>query len=343
MTNDCDHKPPEAKRGIGPCRIEAEVKLRNGDPNWWCRTHGQQARGPGGQPLESCPGSWFDEVPAERRLDLNVEDGEIALWGTVPPALRRGELPEATGQVHVHRRRQPTAEKDIDQSFDIVTVHNGNMQVLVEGTSAVAASISELTGRSVVPLTCRHCGEVHLDELKFATRPHSKHLCNSCGRNFRDKQPSISNPLADAYERLGIEEPPKPATVDRPLSIRSHELSALAIWPSNTALISTMTRPEEIGLHVHGWDLAGDMVLDETYSYVTLDGVALDPEQVRLLAVQRALAHGAPIISLSCGGCGSALTMPLEDWVEPTTAHPCARCGKVTRTSRRSFVNPLAT
>ena len=57
--------------------------------------------------------------------------------------------------------------------------------MLIEGVVAAAYSISELSGREMTPLACPHCGGFHIDEFKFATFPHRKHLCNSCGRNFR--------------------------------------------------------------------------------------------------------------------------------------------------------------
>ena len=341
MPKPCDHEPPETKRGIGPCRIEAEVKLRNGKPNWWCRVHGQAAGAPDGSALESCPGSWFDEVAAESRLELTVGEGEFAIWGALPPAIRLGTIQDETGRVHVHHRQRADAAKDIDRSFDIVTVRHRDRELVIEGVAAIAASISELSGRETVALTCPHCQGVHLDELKFATRPHAKHLCNSCGRNFRDRVPSISNPLATAHPALGLTRAESETVLHRPLELRSSDYAGIAIWPSNTAIVSTMSRSEEVGLHVHACDSQGRLVIDETFSAVCLDDAELDSAAVRLLTIQRALAHGAPIVRLACQHCGTSLTGSTDNWIEPTTQHACA-CGGQTRTRLRSFVNPLA-
>lgn len=342
MPNICLHEPPETKRGVGPCRIEAEVRLRNGKPNWWCRVHGQAAGAPDGSPLTACPGSWFDAVPEDRRLDLRVGDGEFAVWGAVEPALTIGTVPNERGRVHVHHRPHAGAAKDIDASFDIVSIWNQDHRIVVEGIAAVAASISELSGRPISPLACSHCRDVHLDELKFATRPHTKHLCNSCGRNFRASSPSISNPLSDARHRLGLAERPAAVVVSRPLAIQSSGYEGVAIWPSNSAIVSTMTRPEEFGTHVHAWDSRGRLVTDETFSTVSVDGIAVDAADLRLLAIQRHLAHGAPIRALACEHCGLWLAGTTRDWIEPRTSHHCEQCGGETRTNRKVFVNRLA-
>jgi hypothetical protein len=300
------------------------------------------AAAPDGNALERCPGAWFEPVPDDQCLELDAGSGEIAIWGVVPPAIAIGKTDIEPGKVHVHRRAAGQDEKDIDGSFAIVTVRNEDQALIVEGMAAVAFSISELAGREVSPLKCTHCGEVHIDELKFATYPHAKHLCNSCGRNFLDQQPSISNPLAEANKQLGLPQPPPPERAERPLAVTSSDYAGMALWPSNAAIISTMSRPEEEGIHVHAWSRDGELVIDETFSPVTIDGEDIDETQLRLLAVQRALAHDAPVVSKDCDGCGTSLCSPTTGWMEPVAAHSCGRCGTETRTRRRSFLNPLA-
>jgi len=344
MTKMCDQKSVrETLRGAGPCEIGYEVLQRNGKPNWWCRTHGMPASAPDGAALDSCPGAWFDPVEAEQQLHLDLGVGESSVWGVVPAALQIGELPQQPGKIHVHHRKSATASKDIDRSFDIVRLRNGSRELVVEGVAAVAFSISELAGRDVTALKCPRCGGLHIDELKFATFPHSKHLCNSCGRNFRDRTgPSISNPLASAYELLDLAPAPKPKRVNRPLVLESSKYAAITIWPSNTAIVSTMTRPEEVGVHVHAWVVSGELVVDETHWPVTLDGLSIDDGALRHLAVQRALADSAPIFTSACTGCGSSLISPTTGWIEPVTHHICRGCGTVNVTRRRAFLNPLA-
>lgn len=337
----CEHEIRETKRGAGPCRIVAEVKLRNGKPNWWCHTHGVAAGAPDGNPLTQCPGAWMDAVPEEECLEIDVNDGEFSVWGGMDAALEIGETVIEPGKVHVHHRSGADQPKDVDQSFSIVTLRAGSETLVIEGTAAVAFSVSELVGREVVPLKCTHCGEVHIDELMFATHPHAKHLCNSCGRNFRHPAPTISNPLAEADKQLGLSPRPEPVRPSRPLEIDSTEFGGISLFPSNAAIVSNMSRSEEMGIHVHAWDHEGVMVLDETYSSVVIDGQAVDEEFLRVLAVQRSLAHGAPIIAKDCQDCGAALCGPRDTYFAPTTTHICHACGAQNKTRRRVFLNPL--
>lgn len=338
----CKHEILESKRGAGPCRIEAKVKLRNGKPNWWCRTHGQPAGAPDGAALSECPGAWLDPLSDDEVLELDLDQGETSVWGALPPAIEIGDVDQESGKVHVHHRPSAGAPKEIDRSFAMITLRKGDAEVRVEGTAAVAASVSELTGRQTAALTCPHCGEVHIDELKFATFEHAKHLCNSCGRNFRVRQPSISNPLAAASAALGLPERVAAVRPDRPLDLRSDDYRGITLFPTNAAIVTTSSRPEEVGIHVHAWAQDGTLAVDETYSAVTVDDLQIDEGLLRVLAVQRSLAHGAPIVSLTCFSCGRALVDRAGSFLEPSTHHICSQCGADTRTRRRVFVNPLA-
>ena len=124
--------------------------------------------------------------------------------------------PTEDGKVHIHYRAEASGKKELDRSFDIVRVHGGEATELVEGMAAQAHALTVLVGENVSPLVCPRCSEGHIDELLFATRPHVKHLCNACGRNFRDRAPSVSNPLGGAQARLGLLQP-RPAQTGQPL------------------------------------------------------------------------------------------------------------------------------
>lgn len=343
MPVPCERNVRETRRGAGRCDISFDMLKRSGRPNWWCSTHGMEASAPDGTALPSCPGAWFDAVPADMQLDIDLADGEYAIWGVVPPALQVGRPPLEPGKVHVHRRPTAAEPKDIDRSYDLVTVRNGDRQLEIEGTAAVAFSVSELAGQRLTALRCPRCGELHIDERRFATWPHRRHLCNGCGHPFNDASgPSISNPLANAHALLELPSPPRPQPIDRPIELERARYTAIALWPSNSAILSTMTRPEESGIHIHAWGHDRALVIDDTHSPVVLDGQVLDEEHLRRLAVQRVLAHGAPVTSLACSGCGSPLLSPAEGWIDPTTTHTCTSCGSTTKTRRRSFLNPLA-
>jgi hypothetical protein len=340
----CDHNIPETLKGEGPCDIVYEVKKRNGTPQWWCKTHAREAEAPDGQALNTCPAAWFEAVPDERQLDLHVEDGEFSIWGALAPAIQIGNCHLDEGGVHVHQRGQVGHDKLVDGSFEIVRIHTADGRELVaESMSARAFSVSVLEGQPIKAMHCPRCGFWHIDEEMFATNPHRKHQCNGCGRNFWDSTgPSIVNPLASAYEQLGLTPPPPPVQVNRPLDLRSEDFGGIAIWPSNRSIVSNRSTAEDCGLHVHAWDHDGNEVVNETFSPVTLDGDPLDEAAVRMLGVQRTLAHGRPIVALPCDGCGKSLTSPTEGWINPRTVHTCPGCGGKTRTRRRSFLNPLA-
>ena len=344
MPKACEHNIPETLKGAGPCQISYEVKKRNGKPNWWCKTHGMDASAPDGAALEKCPGGWFDPVPPERQCDIDVTDGEFSVWGAIAPAIVIGDFHPEPGNVHVHHRPAPGGAKDLDASYDIVRLHDGNNELVIESMAAVAFSVSELAGQPVKAMQCPKpaCRGWHIDEQKFATHPHSKHLCNSCGRNFRDSSPSISNPVATAYESLKIDRPSPAVRPDRPLYVDRTKYLAVAMWPSNSAIVTNISHPEEEGIHVHAWDFDGNQVIDETYWPVYLDGELLDLELIRALAVQRALVHATPILSMPCSSCGTSLLSPHEGWIEPQTTHVCRTCGATTKTRRKVFLNPLA-
>ena len=337
----CDHNIPETKKGAGPCDIRWEVKKRNGKRNWWCRTHGLAASAPDGAALQRCAGAWFGPVADEMQREVDISTGEFAAWGVVPPAIELGLVPTDVGKVHIHFRDEAGGKKQIDSSYDIVRVRSGDRALVIEGMAAQAFSISRLTGNEVEPLNCPHCLEGHIDELAFATQRHVKHLCNACGRNFWHS-PSVSNPLGGAQARLGLPDPPPPRRVNRPLKISSQNYAGIAIWPSNGAIISTMSRPEDRGLHVHAWSHSGELEVDETYWPVVLEGDRLDEDMVRMMAVQRALATGAPINSLACTDCGHSILSPSSGYIQPATRHTCDACGAENRTRRKSFLNPLA-
>lgn len=36
-------------------------------------------------------------------------------------------------------------------------------------------------------ITCPDCGELHIDEGEFATKPHHTHSCQSCGLDLRTR------------------------------------------------------------------------------------------------------------------------------------------------------------
>lgn len=53
------------------------------------------------------------------------------------------------------------------------------------------SEIESLSQATPIPIriSCPKCGELHVDEGEFATRPHRTHTCQHCGLNW---QPSLA-------------------------------------------------------------------------------------------------------------------------------------------------------
>lgn len=324
-----------------PCSIAAEVKNRNGMPRWWCSTHGAPAWAPNGSRLPACGGAGGQEPEDEEVLVLDVDryPGGVGVWGAVDPVFNTGPDPHDLG-VHVHARLHTGGHKQIDGTYRLVKLVLDGEQLEVDGRSAGAFVVAAVFGLELKSLHCPWCDSTHADLGEFACTPHRKHQCNRCGRAFFDpaNEESISNPLALL--------PARPRSVPIPsreaLAIRQCDFSGLAIWGSNPALLWTSPAPEEEGVHIHAWDHAGHLVVDDTFGSVTIDGHALDPEQVRILMVQKSLAHlDGRVVALRCPTCQESHFDDGADALAPHAEHTCGNCGE-RFTGRNRFRNVVS-
>lgn len=191
-----------------PCQVRRIGSARNGQPRWWCAVHGGNAGGRHGTQLETCDAVSVDEqLSGCLDLDPAVYSGGVAIWAALEPVFNTTGRASRVG-IHVHARESPGAGKQIDSTYPAVRVRCkpdlfGQRTVLIRSEAAVAYYFSRLLGRRVKHLSCPHCGEVHLDAGEFALRPHRKHRCQGCGRDFRDSEDAISNPLALVRKILG--------------------------------------------------------------------------------------------------------------------------------------------
>ena len=85
--------------------------------------------------------------------------------------------------------------------------------------------------------------------------------------------------------------PPAAQRPDRPLELVTDDYAAVMVWPSNTAIMLTMTRPR-MSASTQAWNHDGEQVIDETFSSLTIDGTLVDEAALRALTVQRAMAAG---------------------------------------------------
>ena len=336
-------------RSASGCAIECVGKARNGSSRWWCVVHKANATGRAGTRLDVCEGAGSCESPVDiLALDPRDYRGGVAVWRVSPPVYDTTGG-ETRGGVHVHARRAPDAEKEIDSSYDAVDITV--RRDLLESTSRITARtasayyIARFLENRLKCLSCPHCGEHHLDEEHYAIVEHRTHLCESCGRYFRDAERAVSNPLVGVEGVETEDRPGRLVQAPRALDIvQSDYPGGIRLWASNPAVIWTAERPEEEGIHVHIFSADGDEPLqDNTFGIITIDGVAIDVDMVKQLMAQstvRALA--GRIASLRCSDCGVAHFDKGRHGLELHAEHKCEHCGSSFRAERGPVVsNPL--
>ncbi len=325
---------------VHPCSISMIGRQRNGAPRLWCVVHRAQARA-----LDRCSSAGEPTTPPTKaKVDLAKYPGGVALWGALAPVINTASAPGESG-VHVHARRDVGGKKNVDATFDEVTVIDGADEVRVTAVSATAFNISRLFGQQVKYLQCPRCGEAHVDAGEFAARPHRKHLCLACGRDFYDSEASIGNPMALVAARYEKGRSVVPA--GRQLSVTHREYSGgFQVWGTHPAILWTAPVPEESGIHVHGFEADSDMpTIDETYDEVEIEGIRLDPQQIRVLMAQMAIPELAERLTTArCPRCDTPQFDLGLDAITARRERNCAACGRAfVASGRRKIVisNPM--
>lgn len=334
------------------CEIRLAGKRRDGKPRFWCQAHQSSATGKYGIKLERCEGSYRS---LDSRLVVSVDprkfEGGVALWGAVKPVYDTTGLVEKEG-IHLHARHAEGGDKDIDETYDAVELQIGanlfeTKTAYVTRETAVSAYIARCVGNPLASLFCTYCGEPHLDSEWFAVKPHKRHLCHACGEVFVANHRGVSNPL----ERMRVEFGDKDATrslvrASKILDAKQSDfLGGVQLWASNPALLWTSPRPEEEGIHFHGY--AGDRVSrieDDTFASITLDGIHLNEEQLRYFMAQQSLAHLQNRIECLTCNCGEHYFDRGLSAFMPHARHVCERCGSklVSPTMKKKIVsNPF--
>jgi transposase-like protein len=336
------------------CSVEQVGKQRNGKPRYWCSVHQASATGRFGAKLDICEGAYRD-VATRNPIEIDPADypGGVALWGAVKPVYDTSGLPPETG-IHVHARGAGRDDKQIDQTFDSVVVHQrrdllDGDRILITSEVAVNYYLSRFANRELRFLRCPRCDEVHLDSGFFAVKPHRRHLCHGCGQYFNDDQKGVSNPIAGlrASPILPISDV-APVRPDRPLQISQTDYpGGIQTWACNPALIWTAERPEEEGLHVHAFGAPGQIAIDETFSSVCIDGVQLNEDHVKYFMAQQALPHmSGKVVALSCPKCKHPHFDVGDKAFFPHIRHECESCdAEFSSSGRRRLVvsNPFVT
>jgi hypothetical protein len=142
-------------------------------------------------------------------LDPSLYEGGAAIWGAVPPLYDTTRNPTEHG-VHVHARQSDSDSKVIDGTFRSVrliapSAENVKREFIISELDAIYYMASSLFGFQVKHVQCTLCGFEHLDKDWFSVHAHRRHLCAGCGREFRDNEASIGNPIAKVRDAFRIQ------------------------------------------------------------------------------------------------------------------------------------------
>jgi len=340
---------------LSDCDIEFVGLERNGQTRrFWCRKHFAKVHVNGAIPQSTCERAHIGSILESEvvRIDPISYDGGVALWGALPPAYNTSPEQEAYG-VHLHAREAVgiDAVKTIDGTYQMVEVCVGqdlfgDRGELIDTETATSYFATLTYGLQPKALSCSHCNRPHLDSGIFAIRPHRKHRCNFCGRDFFDDERGVGNPLMavkDYFQDSEIER-----VVERSPEVldisQSDFAGGIAIWASNPAAFWTQPKPEHSGIHVHGYDQNGKRDLDETIGSLTIDGVRIRRKSVRLLMAQKLIYEDLSVIhAVKCPYCNANhLDDGSDDW-SPHEKHECNECGEdfVSAVGKPVVANPI--
>ena len=329
------------------CKAEYVGKNRNGTSRYWCMTHHAPMSDNKGSLLEHCLASSFI-IPEteENSLTISPTDypGGIALWGAALAVYETTPYNLDLG-IHVHARKEVGGQKQIDKTFRYVHVKHDNAVVSFDYLASISYLTSNMLEHEMEYLVCPKCGAPHLDKDWFAANPHKRHLCTNCGRNFYSQFLSIGNPMIKAKEIFGDTQIHREIVrPNRKLEIWQRDFPfGVSLWGSNAALLWTSPKTEEYGIHVHAH--AEDSLrptIDETYDSVTIDGIPLDVEMVRLYMVQKTLPFlNERICVLRCPKCKQYHLDVGEHSYTPHREHHCKQCGTVFTTHKKVIGNPM--
>jgi transposase-like protein len=330
------------------CRIISVGKRRDGGTRFWCLSHRADATAKYGVQAELCRYAHLKPISKKQILTLDVSkyEGGVGLWGAVPPVYDTTRLPLDRG-IHVHARPIARGSKEIDKTFRSVTIidrQNSSLSATIPELDAIYYMVSSIFGYPMKKVVCGHCGWSHLDKDWFSLHPHQQHLCAGCGKYFKDSAVGIGNPI------IGIQEqfksfPRSPKKIRRTKNIRQEDYpGGLQIWGSNLSIFWTSKEHEEEGIHLHAFKDNSEMpTIDDTFAKLTVDGITLDPDMIRLLMAQNALPHLAGRVgSFDCPKCESKHLCQGANAFTPQVKHHCVICGRTFAVGRRkSISNPV--
>ncbi len=329
------------------CSIVKIGKRRDGGTKYWCISHKADATAKYGVRAEKCRYSEVKPVTTSEIKSICVEDypGGIALWGAMPPIFDTTMLNLDRG-IHVHARKKVGDHKTVDATFRQVNLKYKGMVIEIKELDAIYFAISNIFGYEPKAIYCSYCGYSHLDRDWFSLHPHKSHLCSSCGKNFRDIDIAVGNPLA-AIRILPFYRKPITKKSKKKLKIsQSDYRGGIQIWGSNTSIFWNSRGLQESGIHVHAFNQDGEKAtIDDTFCSVEIDGIVLDEHQVRTYMAQKSLPHlKARILCMTCKLCGTDCFDQGSAAISATLERKCSKCGERLRSSgklKKVISNPM--
>lgn len=271
----------------------------------------------------------------------------IAIWGGVEPIFMTAHRPNEEAGIHVHARKSPKAEKDIDQSFDEVTFRDQTTgrDIRIDQDAAVGFMISQILGLRMRHVICANCGEDIFLGRQSAARPSTSHRCPSCSTVNATDAEAIANPLISLREGYSSKIDPAVVLPQRPLSLQWDQFpGGIDIWGSNQAIIWTALKPEEEGLHIHWYASDGTMLQDDTFDTVTIGATEINVTAARLWMAQREIHQlRAAVRSINCEECGTPICDYGFQARTPSKNHKCPKCAHVTSSVSSIIANPMPT
>jgi hypothetical protein len=284
-----------------------------------------------------------------KKLKLGLKDypGGLGIWAAVSPIY---DTVGFSGQqdigVHIHGRKLPRGEKELDDTFDVIVleIDGGSGSVKIDRANAIAFTFSTLGGLKTSALKCTRCDTLHLDEGYLAMHRHHKHICRLCGKELHTKTPSIGNPLAIVGQSL-LRSDSTSVKTEQVLEIKQSDFAGgIRLWTShNPAVVMLPGRQEVEGVHIHCYEKSGARVVDGTFKHINIDGIIIESEQARLFTIQANIEMLLNcIVSENCPYCGEPHFDIGENAWEPHTVHTCYHCTKsFSVASYENISNPL--
>lgn len=334
------------------CEIKFRGKKRTGENRYWCIVHSKEIVSDNFMCPITC-GHIYQDHNDLNSIELNITDwsGGIGIWGAMQPIYSTHSSEGHETGIHIHARKDKGGAKIVDSTFDKLrlfdksNLFDEDQYVTIDYETALSYTASNVFGIELKCLECPNCKVFHSDEGTYSVTPHKKHLCLNCGKNFHDIEHGVSNPIIEFKKRLSDsfkEFAPKMSSC--PLVLKQEDYpGGIQIWGSNPAILWSVDKSEEIGIHVHVYENANSekRIIDDTFGSVTIDGFKLDHQQVRYYMVQQYLKDVLKYVKyFECPKCGNPHFDKLENARTPHDTHLCNSCSTEFK-YKKSIGNPV--